>query len=120
MPILARLALAALLLGCCQTALAAAPNVADMLRQTEGMPEDFRAHFFDVPLLMRVERDGQFVGDASVLMTPQGTVQIIAFTDTRNSVITVAERQHWTTFLAEPRLLGDCTTDCGPKAAVPA
>lgn len=113
MPTLKRMAVAALLLGSCQTPYAAVPGMTALLKQTEGIPEDFRAHFFDVPLLMRVERDGQFVGDASVLLTQGGTVQIIAFTDFRNSPITSDERQRWAKFFAQPRQLGECTTNCG-------
>ncbi len=113
MPIFTRLALVAILLGCAELSFASTNSVADLLKQTEGMPEDFRAHFFDVPLLMRVELDAQFLGDASVLMTQQGTVQIIAFTDTHASPIASTERQRWADFLSRPRPLGDCNDDCG-------
>ena len=84
----------------------------NLLEQAGGLPEDFQAHFFDVPLVVRVERDGQYLGDAKALLSRRNTVALIEFTDSVDSRLPAAERERWLAALAAPRALGDCERDC--------
>lgn len=84
----------------------------NLLEQAGGLPEDFQAHFFDVPLVVRVERDGQYLGDARALLSRRNTIELIEFTDTVDSRLPAAERERWLAALAAPRALGDCARDC--------
>lgn len=83
-----------------------------ILAQTRGLPAEFRDHFFDTPLVVRVELDGKFLGDATILLARDETVQLIAFTDISDSKFTPAERQRWVEALHEPRRLGACERSC--------
>lgn len=89
----------------------AAPALS-LMDQAEGLPEDFRTHFFDAPLVIRVERDGQYLGDATMVLSQRNTVQLIGFADTHDSVLSDEERTRWARALAEPRTLGTCTERC--------
>jgi hypothetical protein len=84
-----------------------------LLDQTDGLPEDFREHFFDVPLTLRVERDGQMLGDAKVVLSQNNTVQLLEFTDTHESRLPESERKRWADYLGTPRILGTCEAGCG-------
>lgn len=83
-----------------------------LLDQTEGLPEDFREHFFDAPLTVRVERDGQLLGEAKIVLSQSNTVQLVEFTDTHDSRIPESERRHWADYLGTPRALGACESRC--------
>lgn len=83
-----------------------------LLDQTGGLPEDFREHFFDVPLTLRVERDGQLLGEAKVVLSQNNTVQLVEFTDTYDSKLPESERKRWADYLSTPRRLGSCESGC--------
>lgn len=90
----------------------AAWETLNLLEQAGGLPEDFQAHFFDAPLVVRVERDGQYLGDARALLSRRNTIELIEFTDSVDSRLPTAERERWLAALTTPRALGDCTRDC--------
>lgn len=115
MPYRLRPLFAATLLYCTSNGVDAAvgaPNSLSLLDQTEGLPEDFREHFFDVPLTLRVDRDGQLLGEAKVVLSQNNTVQLVEFTDTHDSKLPESERQRWADYLGTPRALGTCETGC--------
>lgn len=90
----------------------AAPALS-LLDQAGGLPEDFRTHFFDAPLVIRLERDGRYLGDATMLLSADNTVQLVAFADTHDSSESDEERARWARALEQPRTLGPCTERCG-------
>ncbi|OHX11590.1 hypothetical protein BI347_18255 [Chromobacterium sphagni] len=101
----------------CAYCLAGAPAPAingqlPLLAQAASLPAEFRDHFFEVPLAARVEKDGQALGDAMVLLTREGTVQLLSFTDAGDSQQPAAERQKWAEALSRPLALGDCQSNC--------
>lgn len=110
------LPLAAAVMFQCSSAVAlAAPAALEsltLLDQAGGLPEDFRDHFFDVPLVVRVERDGQFLGDARAVLTRENTLSLLAFTDSHDSTQPASERARWLQVLATPRPLGACSQAC--------
>ncbi|MEN5203154.1 TcfC E-set like domain-containing protein [Stenotrophomonas sp. TWI700] len=102
-------------LYCSASSLQAAPAAWDnlnLLEQAGGLPDDFQSHFFDVPIIVRVERDGQYLGDAKALLSRRNTIELIEFTDTVDSRLPAAERQRWLDALATPHTLGECERDC--------
>lgn len=82
------------------------------LGQAQGLPRDFEAHFFDVPLAVRVDIDGRYLGDAMVVLSRDGQVQLLEFTDTQESQEPAASRRRWQQRLVDGRPLGDCQRDC--------
>ncbi len=84
----------------------------NLLDQADALPEDFRDHFFDVPLVLRVERDGQYLGDARALLSRDNRLQLLDFIDSQDSRLPASERERWLAVLAEPRLLGPCGGRC--------
>ncbi|MGA9662468.1 MAG: CS1-pili formation C-terminal domain-containing protein [Pseudomonas alloputida] len=76
------------------------------------LPEDFEAHFFDVPLAVRVELDQRYLGDAMVVLSRDNRVQLLAFTDTEQSAEPATLRQLWQQRLEGGRMLGDCLQNC--------
>ena len=106
----------ALLIG--TTALAApAPNGTtprSLLAQAKGLPADFEEHFFDVPLAVQVERDGQLVGEAMIVLSRDDRLTLIEFTNHDGSNIAVADRDIWSDYLKQGVKLGSCSTNC-PK-----
>ncbi|MDD2046435.1 TcfC E-set like domain-containing protein [Pseudomonas putida] len=88
------------------------PAVLAALAQAQGLPREFEAHFFDVPLAVRVELDGRYLGDAMVVLSRDERVQLLEFTDIQESREPAAVRRRWQTRLAEGRQLGDCQADC--------
>lgn len=100
----------------CSSAMAqAAPAALEsltLLDQAGGLPDDFRDHFFDVPLVVRVERDGQHLGDARAVLTRENTLSLLEFTDSHDSTEPAAERERWLKALAAPRPMGACTQAC--------
>lgn len=106
---------AAVLLACAQGAAMAAPAALEslgLMDQAGTLPDGFREHFFDLPLVVRVERDGQYLGDARVLLSQANTVQLIDFVEHADSVLGESERQRWMQQLGEPRPLGVCAARC--------
>lgn len=84
----------------------------NLLDQADGLPEDFRDHFFDVPLVLRVERDGQYLGDARALLSRDNRLQLLDFIDSQDSRLPTSERERWLAALAESRPLGPCERRC--------
>ena len=76
------------------------------------LPEDFEAHFFEVPLAVRVELDQRYLGDAMVVLSRDNRVQMLAFTDTEQSTEPATVRQLWLQRLEGGRMLGDCLQNC--------
>lgn len=89
-----------------------AANSMDVVSQTQGLPREFEAHFFDVPLAVRVDLDGRYLGDAMVVLSRDGRVQLLEFTDTYDSREPAQLRARWQERLAAGRSLGQCTSDC--------
>lgn len=82
------------------------------LGRVEGLPREFEGHFFDVPLAVRVDLDGRYLGDAMVVLGRDEQVQLLEFTETDESREPESLRQRWQERLARPRPLGDCLQDC--------
>lgn len=80
--------------------------------QAQGLPREFEAHFFDVPLAVRVDVDGRYLGDALVVLSRDERVQLLEFTDTQDSQEPPALRRRWQERLASARPLGTCVQDC--------
>ncbi|WP_310361467.1 TcfC E-set like domain-containing protein [Pseudomonas brassicacearum] len=106
----------ALALLLCASALAAptAPGTTprSLLSQAKGLPEEFEAHFFDVPLAVRVELDQQYLGEAMVVLTRDDRITLLEFTDTQDSPISAVDRGQWEQLLKEGRPLGACESRC--------
>ena len=64
-------------------------------QQRERMPAEFREHLFGNPLTVRVELDGQYLGDAEVLLHEDNRVQVIGFGDSHESRLAQTERARW-------------------------
>ncbi|WP_436977040.1 CS1-pili formation C-terminal domain-containing protein [Pseudomonas alabamensis] len=87
-------------------------SVLSAIAEGQGLPKEFEAHFFDVPLAVRVDLDGRYLGDAMVVLSRDERVQLLEFTDTQESQEAPALRRRWQERLADGRSLGDCQTDC--------
>ena len=110
-----RLGLACLLLSSSTCAWADARRQAGplgVLSQAKGLPQEFGEHFFDVPLAVRVDLDGRYLGDALVVLSRDERVHLLDFTDTFESQAADSERSRWRDQLQEPRLLGNCLSSC--------
>jgi hypothetical protein len=105
----------AVMLYCSCTAAYAAPAALESLSlmdQAGTLPEDFREHFFGVPLVVRVEKDGRFLGDARALLSRENTLSLIDFAASHDSTATDVERDRWLAVLREPRPMGPCQQAC--------
>ena len=106
----------ALALLLCANALAAAtaPGTTprSLMSQAKGLPTEFEAHFFDVPLAVRVELDQQYLGEAMVVLTRDDRITLLEFTDTQDSPIKAADRDQWEQLLKQGRALGACEAAC--------
>lgn len=60
-------------------------SVLSAIAEGQGLPKEFEAHFFDVPLAVRVDLDGRYLGDAMVVLSRDERVQLLEFTDTQES-----------------------------------
>lgn len=89
-----------------------ASAAATALGRIDGLPREFEAHFFDVPLAVRVDLDGRYLGDAMVVLSRDQRVQLIEFTDTQESREPERVRRLWRERLSNARPLGDCQSDC--------
>ncbi len=83
-----------------------------VVSQAQGLPREFEAHFFDVPLAVRVDLDGRYLGDAMVVLSRDEQVQLLEFTDHLESREPETLRRRWQERLANGRPLGDCRADC--------
>lgn len=106
----------ALVLGlCCVLPPAWAQSSGAMLGiadQAQGLPREFEAHFFDVPLAVRIDLDSRYLGDAMVVLTRDGRVQLLEFTDTQESREPAQVRARWQERLADGWALGQCSGKC--------
>nr|WP_276583452.1 CS1-pili formation C-terminal domain-containing protein [Pseudomonas sp. RIT-PI-S] len=91
---------------------AAGPASLDLLSQARGLPAEFRDHFFDVPVVVRVDLNGRYLGDAMLLLGRDETVQLLKYSDIGQTEASAEQRQAWLQALSEPRTLGDCARDC--------
>ncbi|MEX5504855.1 CS1-pili formation C-terminal domain-containing protein [Pseudomonas putida] len=82
------------------------------LGPVKGLPREFEAHFFDVPLAVRVDLDGRYLGDAMVVLSRDQRVQLLEFTETFDSREPESLRRLWRERLVDGRPLGDCQADC--------
>jgi hypothetical protein len=108
------LATAAILYCGCAAAQAApaALESISVMDQAGTLPDDFRDHFFDVPLVVRVEKDGRHLGDARALVSRDNTLSLIDFAASHDSPLPEPERARWLAVLRDPRPLGPCHRDC--------
>ncbi|SEN54046.1 TcfC E-set like domain-containing protein [Pseudomonas sp. NFACC39-1] len=83
-----------------------------LLSQAKGLPEEFEAHFFDVPLAVRLELDQQYLGEAMVVLTRDDRMTLLEFTDTQDSPIPAVEREQWEQLLKQGLALGACEAKC--------
>ncbi len=83
-----------------------------VLGQAKGLPADFQAYFFDVPLAVRVDLDGRPLGEALVILGRDESVQLIQFTDLSDSAYGPVEQQRWQDTLADGWPLGTCSKAC--------
>ncbi len=83
-----------------------------LLTQAQGLPAEFRDHFFDVPLAVRVDLDGRFMAEAMLVLSRDEKVQLLEYTDTHESEVSAQVLQQWLATLNEPQPLGDCTKKC--------
>ncbi|MBT2298721.1 TcfC E-set like domain-containing protein [Pseudomonas fluorescens] len=83
-----------------------------LLSQAKGLPEEFEAHFFDVPLAVRMELDQQYLGEAMVVLTRDDRMTLLEFTDTQDSPIPAVERGQWEQLLKQGLALGACEAKC--------
>lgn len=90
----------------------AGANPPAALARVEGLPRDFEAHFYDVPLAVRVDLDGRYLGDAMVVLSRDQRVQLLEFTETIESREPQSLRRRWQDRLGAGRALGDCRQDC--------
>jgi len=120
-PALARLAAgigAVVFAASSQAAGLALGELPSLLEQRERMPAEFREHLFGNPLTVRVELDGDYLGDAEVLLHEDNRVQLIGFGEAHGSTWPESERTRWADALAEPLLLGVCPQQCRGLAAL--
>jgi hypothetical protein len=106
---------AALALMFCTSALAAPADGTtprSLLAQAKGLPEDFEAHFFDVPLAVRVERDQQFVSEAMIVLSRDDRLTLLSLTDHNDSPLSDSERETWAAHLKQGVQLGACERGC--------
>ncbi|HGA2319592.1 TPA: TcfC E-set like domain-containing protein [Pseudomonas putida] len=90
----------------------ASVNALGVVSQAQGLPREFEEHFFDVPLAVRVDLDGRYLGDAMVVLSRDERVQLLEFTDHVDSREPEAMRRRWQERLGSGRPLGDCERDC--------
>ncbi|KAF1028776.1 MAG: putative outer membrane usher protein EcpC [Pseudomonas sp.] len=106
-------ALALLLCASVQAAPTTPPvSAGSLLSQSKGLPAEFEAHFFDVPLAVRVELDQQFLGEAMIVLGRDDRITLVEFTDTADSTFTPSVRDTWQQLLQQGMPLGGCETSC--------
>ncbi len=93
-------------------------DLPSLLEQRERMPAEFRDHLFGNPLTVRVELDGQYLGDAEVLLHEDNRMQLIGFGESHDSPWPQTERARWAEQLSEPMALGVCSPHCRGLSAL--
>ena len=83
-----------------------------LLSQSQGLPEDFEQHFFDVPLAVRLELDQQFLGEAMIILGRDDRITLLEFTDTGDSPVSATTRANWEQLLQQGMALGGCQQSC--------
>lgn len=100
----------------CASALAApaAPGTTpgNLLSQSQGLPDDFEQHFFDVPLAVRVELDRQFLGEAMIVLGRDDRMTLLEFNAIGDSQLSASTRATWTQILQGGLPLGSCEQRC--------
>lgn len=110
-----RLAVCCAVSCCASTALGAANGPAgdlDLLKQAQGLPAEFRDHFFNAPLVVRVDLNGVYLADATLMLGREGTVEVVKLMDADQSTLSDDARQTWEQVLNTPRALGRCVDNC--------
>jgi len=87
------------------------PNLS-LIDQAQGLPKDFHEHFFDVPLVVRLSLDGEALGEAIIILSRDERIELVEFTDIRDSRIDASERETWHALLQQGISLGPCKTAC--------
>lgn len=90
----------------------AAVNGPSLFEQAERLPEDFVEQLFDSPLVVRIDVDGRSAGDATVTLSRDGKIQLVALSDEQRGDIAQVDRELIDKFLREPRPLGTCESNC--------
>lgn len=111
------------LAGCIAVALSApysasaAPmTTTSLLKQTEQLPAGFAEHFFDVPLAVRIELNGQLLGEGMITLSHDERVRLLEFTHSVDVQGEMLRRQElWGQILQQERKLGECSADCPEK-----
>ncbi len=101
-----------LLLGSLLSASLAAADPALLLQQARQLPEGFEAHFFGVPLMVRVTVDGRLLGDGEVLLGRDNSVQLLSLVDVQESEFDEGTRERWLSKLGSHLPLGECGRAC--------
>ncbi|MBL0639427.1 CS1-pili formation C-terminal domain-containing protein [Aeromonas veronii] len=101
-----------LLLGLLLSAPVMAAEPALLLQQARQLPEGFEAHFFGVPLMVRVTVDGRLLGDGEVLLGRDNTVQLLSLVDVQESEFDEGTRERWLSKLGSHLPLGECGRAC--------
>lgn len=83
-----------------------------LLAQAKGLPTEFEEHFFDVPLVVRVELDQQFLGEAMVVLSRDDRITLVDLTDVSDSKFKADERDTWSNYLSQGVALGSCQGKC--------
>ncbi|MGL4352019.1 MAG: hypothetical protein ACRCT2_15935, partial [Plesiomonas shigelloides] len=101
-----------LLLGLWLSTPLAAADPALLLQQARQLPEGFEAHFFGVPLMVRVTVDDRLLGDGEVLLGRDNSVQLLSLVDVQESEFDEGARERWLTRLGAHLPLGECGRTC--------
>lgn len=100
------------LLLCASAWAAPGTTPGNLLSQSQGLPEDFEQHFFDVPLAVRLELDQQFLGEAMIILGRDDRITLLEFTDTGDSPVSATTRANWEQLLQQGMALGGCQQSC--------
>ena len=100
------------LLLCASAWAAPGTTPGNLLSQSQGLPEDFEQHFFDVPLAVRLELDQQFLGEAMIVLGRDDRITLLEFTDTGDSPVSATTRANWEQLLQQGMALGGCQQSC--------
>ncbi|WP_429028250.1 hypothetical protein [Aeromonas veronii] len=101
-----------LLLGSLLSTSLAAADPALLLQQARQLPEGVEAHFFGVPLMVRVTVDGRLLGDGEVLLGRDNSVQLLSLLDVQESDFDEGARERWLSKLGAQLPLGECGRTC--------
>ncbi|MFP2505007.1 TcfC E-set like domain-containing protein [Buttiauxella gaviniae] len=96
----------------CALSFTSQANTQALVAQSAALPDEFRQHFFNVPLAARVQINGEELGDAMIMLSEKNTVQLLEFTDPLGARVDANARKKWAQALARPTALGACVTQC--------